>query len=241
MSRVVTTCEDHAACVLVSENGVDKHVPGEPRVGDRAIRHSRTRKRESETLIARLEDRRQALASIDQEIREATNRNVGKLERARASLQREAETLSALYGEVLGKAVERKAEARAAAANVLRMATVALSDLKREMESFRQERVAAIKQAAAGRAHISVLLAADQETTESRLRSARQALYEDAAQLVRETEDKLSDLAVTRDRLREELNAIETSLKETIPHVKAEVERLKEAQEERMRLEEGRE
>jgi hypothetical protein len=48
----------------------------------------------------------------------------------------------------------------------------------------------------------------------------------------------MRNVAKDRDWLREQLHAFDASLNEAIPRVKAEVERLKEAQEERMRLEE---
>jgi hypothetical protein len=51
----------------------------------------------------------------------------------------------------------------------------------------------------------------------------------------------LRNVAKDRDWLREHLSAFEAALNETIPRVKADVDRLRKLQEERMRLEEGQE
>jgi hypothetical protein len=63
MSREVITCSEHAACVLVTEDGVSSHVPGQPRADDAPIVRGRARLEESEWLRDRMEAIEEDLAA----------------------------------------------------------------------------------------------------------------------------------------------------------------------------------
>jgi hypothetical protein len=77
VSRVLTTCELHAACVRVDEDGTVSHVAGSPRVDDAPLLPARRSVDRTGDLLSRLQDGERRLGAATARLRAVQRETAG--------------------------------------------------------------------------------------------------------------------------------------------------------------------